>query len=81
MAATAVHGDELTASLPGQVTDAIAEVLPSNDPLDRADFNPIDFINAQFPTEVTMDRLEVGKEHQPSLTRHPPPTTHHNQPT
>jgi vacuolar protein sorting-associated protein 53 len=40
-----------TDELPAAVTTAIAEALPSTDPLDRADFDPIDYINAQFPSE------------------------------
>ena len=26
------------------------QVFPSQDPLDRADFNPVDYINNLFPT-------------------------------
>ncbi|KAJ8313104.1 hypothetical protein KUTeg_010477 [Tegillarca granosa] len=38
-------------------------VLPSDDPLDRPDFNPIDYINTLFPTEQSLVNIDdvVGK--------------------
>ncbi|KAK3083798.1 hypothetical protein FSP39_003324, partial [Pinctada imbricata] len=39
------------------------QVLPSEDPLDKADFNPIDYINTLFPTEQSLVNIDdvVGK--------------------
>jgi hypothetical protein len=36
---------------------AIAEVFPSSDPLDAADFSPIKYINELFPTEQSLTNL------------------------
>lgn len=48
-----------TGELPGTVNAAIAEALPSGDPLDRPDFDAIDYINAQFPSEqAALEALE-----------------------
>ncbi|XP_060068692.1 vacuolar protein sorting-associated protein 53 homolog [Ylistrum balloti] len=48
---------------PLEVQDAIDQVLPSDDPLDKADFNPIDYINTLFPTEQSLANIDdvVGK--------------------
>nr|SVE77464.1 EOG090X024P [Daphnia lumholtzi]SVE78094.1 EOG090X024P [Daphnia lumholtzi] len=43
---------------PPEVTAAIDLVFPSQDPLDRADFNPIDYINNLFPTEQSLSNIE-----------------------
>lgn len=32
-------------------------MLPSNDPLDQPDFDPIAYINATFPDQLSLDRL------------------------
>lgn len=34
------------------------QVFPSQDPLDRGDFNPIDYINNLFPTEQSLSNIE-----------------------
>lgn len=34
------------------------QVLPSDDPLDRADFDPVAYINSRFPSEVSAERLD-----------------------
>jgi hypothetical protein len=48
-----------TGELPGTVNAAIAEALPSGDPLDRPDFDAIDYINAKFPSEqAALEALE-----------------------
>ncbi|CAL1538897.1 unnamed protein product [Lymnaea stagnalis] len=46
-----------------EVQEAIEQVLPSNDPLDRPDFNPVDYINTLFPTEQSLSNIDqvVGK--------------------
>ena len=31
----------------------------TDDPLDRSDFNPIDYINEHFPTENSLDHLDT----------------------
>jgi hypothetical protein len=36
---------------------AIAEVFPSADPLDAADFSPVKYINELFPTEQSLTNL------------------------
>ncbi|XP_059139225.1 vacuolar protein sorting-associated protein 53 homolog [Physella acuta] len=50
-------------SFPAEVQEAIEQVLPSNDPLDRPDFNPVDYINTLFPTEQSLSNIDevVGK--------------------
>lgn len=44
-------------------SDAIAEVIGSDDPLDSPDFDPIEYINAQFPSETSLEKLDpfVGR--------------------
>ncbi|ESO97342.1 hypothetical protein LOTGIDRAFT_214182 [Lottia gigantea] len=46
-----------------EVQDAIDQVLPTSDPLDRSDFNPVDYINTLFPTEQSLANIDdvVGK--------------------
>ncbi|CAG5135782.1 unnamed protein product, partial [Candidula unifasciata] len=53
-------------SFPVEVQEAIEQVLPSNDPLDRPDFNPVDYINTLFPTEQSLSNIDevVGKIRQ-----------------
>jgi len=34
------------------------QVFPSDDPLDKADFNPIEYINNLFPTEQSLSNIE-----------------------
>ncbi|EFX62721.1 hypothetical protein DAPPUDRAFT_336536 [Daphnia pulex] len=43
---------------PPEVIAAIDQVFPSQDPLDRADFNPVDYINNLFPTEQSLSNIE-----------------------
>ncbi|XP_071094311.1 vacuolar protein sorting-associated protein 53 homolog [Haliotis cracherodii] len=45
-------------SFPADVQEAIDQVLPSNDPLDRPDFNPVDYINSLFPTEQSLANID-----------------------
>ncbi|KAH3887882.1 hypothetical protein DPMN_011904, partial [Dreissena polymorpha] len=39
------------------------QILPSDDPIDRPDFNPVDYINQLFPTEQSLSNIDevVGK--------------------
>ncbi|XP_048777650.2 vacuolar protein sorting-associated protein 53 homolog [Ostrea edulis] len=50
-------------NFPPDIQEIIDQVLPSDDPLDRADFNPIDYINTLFPTEQSIVNIDdvVGK--------------------
>ncbi len=32
--------------------------MPSDDPLDVADFNPVDYINSLFPTEQSLSNID-----------------------
>ena len=48
----------LTASLSQEVQESIVHVLDSNDPLDQADFDVVDFINSKFPDEESLEGLE-----------------------
>uniref|UniRef100_A0A2K5BUU5 Vps53 N-terminal domain-containing protein n=1 Tax=Aotus nancymaae TaxID=37293 RepID=A0A2K5BUU5_AOTNA len=41
-----------------EVQLAIEQVFPSQDPLDRADFNAVEYINTLFPTELEIRRLD-----------------------
>ncbi|KAG8122599.1 hypothetical protein E2320_018085 [Naja naja] len=52
--------DELEAALQlaPEVQLAIEQVFPSQDPLDRADFNAVEYINTLFPTEQLEIRLD-----------------------
>ncbi|GAB6030212.1 Vacuolar protein sorting-associated protein 53 [Chamberlinius hualienensis] len=43
---------------PLSVQQAIEQVLPSNDPLDKPDFNAIDYINQLFPTEQSLSNID-----------------------
>lgn len=33
--------------------------MPSDDPVDVANFNPIDYINSLFPTEQSLSNIDV----------------------
>lgn len=33
-------------------------MLPSKDPLDQPDFNPVDYINTIFPTEQSLSNID-----------------------
>uniref|UniRef100_A0AC11DR28 VPS53 subunit of GARP complex n=1 Tax=Ovis aries TaxID=9940 RepID=A0AC11DR28_SHEEP len=49
---------EAVLQLTPDVQLAIEQVFPSQDPLDRADFNAVEYINTLFPTEqVGRDRV------------------------
>ncbi|XP_023933119.1 vacuolar protein sorting-associated protein 53 homolog [Lingula anatina] len=52
-------------SFPPEVQEAIEQVLPSTDPLDRPDFNPVEYINTLFPTEQSLANIDdvVGRIH------------------
>lgn len=43
---------------PPEVEDAIAQVFPSEDPLDEKDFSTVDYINKLFPTEQSLSNLD-----------------------
>ncbi|XP_065166273.1 vacuolar protein sorting-associated protein 53 homolog [Atheta coriaria] len=49
---------ELFISFPFEVQKAIDQVLPSKDPLDKPDFNTIDYINTLFPTEQSLANID-----------------------
>ncbi|KAM4797075.1 LOW QUALITY PROTEIN: vacuolar protein sorting-associated protein 53 homolog [Rhinophrynus dorsalis] len=40
------------------VQQAIEQVFPSQDPLDRADFNAVEYINTLFPTEQSLSNID-----------------------
>ncbi|KAF0310102.1 Vacuolar protein sorting-associated protein 53 [Amphibalanus amphitrite] len=44
--------------LPPEVLSAIDQVLPSNDPLDRPDFDVVDYINQLFPNEQSLSNID-----------------------
>lgn len=50
--------DDVFISFPPDVQAAIEQVLPSKDPLDRPDFNTIDYINSLFPTEQSLSNID-----------------------
>ncbi|KAI1306049.1 Vacuolar protein sorting-associated protein 53 -like protein [Halotydeus destructor] len=41
-----------------EVQEAIEHILPSDDPLDKIDFNPIDYINQVFPNQQSLTNLD-----------------------
>uniref|UniRef100_A0A674EI42 Vacuolar protein sorting-associated protein 53 homolog n=1 Tax=Salmo trutta TaxID=8032 RepID=A0A674EI42_SALTR len=43
-----------------EVQLAIEQVFPSQDPLDRADFNAVEYINTLFPTEQALAEAQVA---------------------
>ncbi|XP_064648939.1 vacuolar protein sorting-associated protein 53 homolog isoform X2 [Lineus longissimus] len=43
---------------PADVQEAIDQVLPSNEPLDKPDFNAVDYINTLFPTEQSLSNID-----------------------
>ncbi|XP_041457132.1 vacuolar protein sorting-associated protein 53 homolog isoform X2 [Lytechinus variegatus] len=45
-------------NFPPDVQQAIEQVLPSSDPLDRPDFNAVDYINNLFPTEQSLANID-----------------------
>lgn len=44
--------------LSSDVQETIDQILPSEDPLDKLDFNPIDYINQIFPNQQSLTNLE-----------------------
>lgn len=46
-------------SLPPRAESAIATLFPSQDPLDAADFDPVAYLNAHFPTESSLENLDA----------------------
>jgi len=46
-----------------EVQEAIEQVIPSTDPLDRPDFNSVEYINSLFPTEQSLANIDdvVGR--------------------
>ncbi|XP_074119921.1 vacuolar protein sorting-associated protein 53 homolog [Sminthopsis crassicaudata] len=49
---------EAVLQLTPEVQQAIEQVFPSQDPLDRADFNAVEYINALFPTEQSLANID-----------------------
>ncbi|TNN46770.1 Vacuolar protein sorting-associated protein 53 [Liparis tanakae] len=41
-----------------EVQLAIEQVFPSQDPLDRSDFNAVEYINTLFPTEQSLANID-----------------------
>lgn len=44
--------------LSDEVQSAIEQVLQSEDPLDRSDFNATDYINRLFPNEIALNGID-----------------------
>ena len=40
-----------------EIEEALTSVLPSHDPFDSPDFDPVDYLNKQFPNERSIDNL------------------------
>lgn len=49
---------EAVLQLTPDVQLAIEQVFPSQDPLDRADFNAVEYINTLFPTEQSLSNID-----------------------
>ncbi|XP_074869638.1 vacuolar protein sorting-associated protein 53 homolog isoform X3 [Carettochelys insculpta] len=49
---------EAVLQLAPEVQLAIEQVFPSQDPLDRADFNAVEYINTLFPTEQSLANID-----------------------
>ncbi|CAM1308632.1 VPS53 (predicted), partial [Pycnogonum litorale] len=45
-------------NFPDEVQEAISNVLPSSDPLDKPDFNAVGYINTLFPTEQSLSNID-----------------------
>ncbi|NP_001351667.1 vacuolar protein sorting-associated protein 53 homolog isoform 2 [Mus musculus] len=50
---------EAVLQLTPEVQLAIEQVFPSQDPLDQADFNAVEYINTLFPTEQVTNDLNL----------------------
>ncbi|KAM4044152.1 vacuolar protein sorting-associated protein 53 homolog [Anomaloglossus baeobatrachus] len=53
-----VEGLEGVLHLAPEVQQAIEQVFPSQDPLDRSDFNAVEYINTLFPTEQSLSNID-----------------------
>ncbi|XP_077152472.1 vacuolar protein sorting-associated protein 53 homolog isoform X1 [Ranitomeya variabilis] len=53
-----VEGLENVLNLAPEVQQAIEQVFPSQDPLDRSDFNAVEYINTLFPTEQSLSNID-----------------------
>ncbi|CAH2222668.1 vacuolar sorting-associated 53 homolog isoform X1 [Pelobates cultripes] len=49
---------EAVLHLSPEVQQAIEQVFPSQDPLDRSDFNAVEYINTLFPTEQSLSNID-----------------------
>ncbi|XP_018419620.1 PREDICTED: vacuolar protein sorting-associated protein 53 homolog isoform X2 [Nanorana parkeri] len=49
---------EAVLHLAPEVQQAIEQVFPSQDPLDRSDFNAVEYINTLFPTEQSLSNID-----------------------
>ena len=46
-------------SFPVELDNLLSEILPSDDPLDDPNFNPIDYINKIFPNGKSFEELNL----------------------
>lgn len=55
-----IEDDHFSAVLtfPPEVQEAIDQVIPSSDPLDRPDFDAVEYINGLFPTEQSLSNID-----------------------
>ncbi|KAK2148029.1 hypothetical protein LSH36_520g01045 [Paralvinella palmiformis] len=55
-----IEEDHFSAVLnfPPEVQEAIDQVIPSTDPLDKPDFNAVEYINTLFPTEQSLANID-----------------------
>lgn len=44
--------------LPADVLKAISTILPSDDPLDKHDFDLVEYINELFPNEQSLSNID-----------------------
>ena len=44
--------------LSAEVQQAIASILPNDDPLDRPDFDLVEYINELFPNEQSLSNID-----------------------
>jgi hypothetical protein len=44
--------------LSSEVLDVIASILPSDDPLDKQNFDVVSYINELFPTEQSLSSID-----------------------
>jgi len=66
----AIEEKNETLSISAQVQDSIDQVLSSDDPLDRSDFNAIDYINGIFPTEQSLTNIDDVLSRMKEKIRH-----------